>query len=256
MTATAQVTPGAALGRDIEVRGLAYAYAHAAAPAIDRVDLRVRAGELVCLLGPSGAGKTTLLRLVAGLLRPTSGEVVPGPGAARAAIGWMAQRDGLLAWRTVLANVALPLRLAGQSRETAEVAARLELARVGLSHAADHYPHQLSGGMRQRAALARALVHEPGMLLLDEPFAHLDELTREELGAQLERLWLERRPTVLMVTHSALEAVRLADRVVVLSPSPARVLGEVAPAALRPRGDADAGVLDAVFRAKELLHGA
>ena len=171
------------------------------------------------------------------------------------AMGWMAQRDGLLPWRNLLQNTSLPLELLGRSRVEARAAAQRELDRVGLGTAALLYPHQLSGGMRQRAALARAVVHEPALLLLDEPFAHLDELTREELGDELVRLWADRRPTVLLVTHSAPEAVRLADRVVVLSPSPGRIVGEVIVRTKRPRDETDPEVAAALQRARELLRG-
>jgi NitT/TauT family transport system ATP-binding protein len=242
-------------GRPVSIDGLRYSYPGAPARALDAIDLDVAAGEFVCLLGPSGCGKTTLLRLIASLLRPTEGSVDIG-AQGRHAIGWMAQRDGLLPWRTLLDNVALPLELVGKPREIARASAQRELDRVGLARAARLYPHQLSGGMRQRAALARAVVHEPGLLLLDEPFAHLDELTREELGDELVRLWTERRPTVVLVTHSALEAVRLADRVVILSPSPGRTIGEVVMKTERPRDETDPEVADALRRARGLLRRA
>ena len=254
MSRVATLASSSGLGSAVDVRGLSYAFAGASEPAIDWIDLHVGPGEFVCLLGPSGCGKTTLLRIVAGLLTARTGQVVL-EAEAEAAVGWMAQRDGLLPWQTVLANVQLPLKLQHRSSVDAREAARQMLARVGLSNVAGRYPHQLSGGMRQRVALARALVHQPALLLLDEPFAHLDELTRGELGDELVRLWVQSRPTVIMVTHSALEAARLADRVVVLSPGPARVVGEVDMATAQPRDEADSGVLGAVARAKELMRG-
>jgi len=165
----------------------------------------------------------------------------------------MAQRDGLLPWRKVLANVALPLEVLGERRGEACAAAQRALALVGLEDVGDLYPHQLSGGMRQRAALARAVAHAPGLLLLDEPFAHLDELTRDELGNELVRLWSRERPTVLMVTHSALEAVRLAQRVVVLSPVPAHLVGEIRMEGPRPGSEEDPETLSALAAAHRLL---
>lgn len=252
--AAAPLASGRIAGLPVALRDVSYTYPASSTPAIRDIDLEVAAGEFVCLLGPSGCGKSTLLRLIAGLLRPTVGGVDSGPGARRA-IGWMAQRDGLLPWRSVLDNVALPLELGGGSRPAARAAGKRVLGRVALPEAGALYPHQLSSGMRQRAALARAVVHEPGLLLLDEPFAHLDELTRDELGDELVGLWADRRPTVIMVTHSALEAVRLADRVVVLSPGPGSIVGEVEVAVERPRTEADPAVMTAVARAKAMLKG-
>ena len=199
--------------------------------AVEHVDLRVNAGELVALLGPSGCGKSTLLRIVSGLIQPTRGTVsLAGapPAAARAerGIGWLAQDDGLLPWLNVARNVGAAGRV---GRRRASVTARRRSPRswreVGLADSAGRYPHELSGGMRQRAALARALVAEPELLFLDEPFASLDEITRERLGDLLLTVRGARRPTTLLVTHSVIEAVRLADRVLVFSPRPARVRG-------------------------------
>lgn len=194
-------------------------------PVLQDLSLVVPAGQLLAILGPSGCGKTTLLRLLAGLLAPTEGRVSlhgepPVRAQQRRAIGWLAQDDGLFPWRTVRDNVALPLQVRGGRADPAAIAA--VLARVGLAEAATRYPHELSGGMRQRAALARALVTRPAFLLLDEPFAHLDELTRERLGDLLLALRTPETTSVL-VTHSVPEAARLADRVLVLSPRPARV---------------------------------
>jgi NitT/TauT family transport system ATP-binding protein len=238
------------------LRDVTYTYPGSPSPAVGSIDLDVAPGEFVCLLGPSGCGKTTLLRLVAGLLRPSGGLVqTTRADRRRPAVGWMAQRDGLLPWRSLLDNVALPLQLGAPQRAKARQRALHMLDRVGLAAGAARYPHQLSGGMRQRAALARALVSEPGLLLLDEPFAHLDELTRDELGEELIRLWAEQRPTVIMVTHSVLEAIRLADRVIVLSPGPARVVGEVQLSIARPRHETDPHVAARLALARELLRG-
>src|SRR3954447_3294691 len=211
-----------------------------AVSAIEHVDLRVDTGELVALLGPSGCGKSTLLRIVSGLIQPTHGTVsLAGapPAVARAGrgIGWLGQDDGLLPWLSVARNVGLPGRV-GRRRDavTASAVSRI-LGEVGLADSAGRYPHELSGGMRQRAALARALVAEPEFLFLDEPFASLDEITRERLGELLLEVRADRRPTTLLVTHSIVEAVRLADRVLVLSPRPARVVADVAVELERPR---------------------
>jgi NitT/TauT family transport system ATP-binding protein len=211
-----------------------------AVPAIDGVDLRIETGALVALLGPSGCGKSTLLRIVSGLIAPTRGMVsLAGapPAVARAGqgIGWLAQDDGLLPWLNVARNVGLPGRV-GRRRDGVTSSSVAEmLAEVGLADSAGRYPHELSGGMRQRAALARALVSEPGVLFLDEPFASLDEITRERLGDLLLAVRASRRPTTLLVTHSVVEAVRLADRVLVLSPRPARIVADVEIRLERPR---------------------
>ncbi len=225
--------------------------------ALQRVDLRVSRGQFVALLGPSGCGKSTLLRITSGLLTPTTGTVrlanePPHSARKRRAIGWLAQDDGLLPWRTVFGNVALPLRLAHRN----DPRAVLEMLRqVGLEQNARHYPHELSGGMRQRVALARALVAQPPFLLLDEPFAHLDELTRERLGDLLLELrgGLATQPTTLLVTHSVSEAVRLADRVVVLSSRPGRVVLDVDVDLERPRVADQPGFGRLVQRLKHAL---
>lgn len=194
--------------------------------ALDGVDLEVLTGEFVSLLGPSGCGKSTLLRLVAGLDGPQGGRVeVTG---VKGRVAYVFQDAHLLPWRSVQGNVELPLELRGVARGPRREAARAALAQVGLEDATALYPAQLSGGMRMRASLARALVTDPQLLLLDEPFAALDELTRSRLDEELYRLWQRRRMTVLFVTHSLGEAAFLAQRVVVLSPRPARVVGEVA----------------------------
>ncbi len=193
--------------------------------ALDGVDLEVAAGEFVAILGPSGCGKSTLLRLVAGLDQPQGGTVrVEGVDGR---VAYVFQDAHLLPWRTVLANVELPLQLKGVPRAARRQAAAAALTQVGLGDALARFPAQLSGGMRMRASLARALVTEPRLLLLDEPFAALDELTRTRLDEELFDLWRRRRMTVAFVTHSLGEAAFLAQRVVVLSPRPARVVAEV-----------------------------
>jgi NitT/TauT family transport system ATP-binding protein len=189
--------------------------------AIEKVDLSVKSGEFVAILGPSGCGKSTLLRIVAGLDRPSAGRAEHGDGTR---IAYVFQDAHLLPWRNVLKNVCLPLELKGVPPAQRKSMAEASLAQVGLSDAIDRYPNQLSGGMRMRVSLARALVTEPNLLLLDEPFAALDEITRQKLDEQLRSLWQSRGLTVLFVTHSTSEAVFLADRTVVLSARPARVI--------------------------------
>ncbi len=202
------------------------------------LSFQVDEGEFLCLVGPSGCGKTTLLRAVAGLERPAAGQVyldgelVDRP---RRKVGIVFQEPTLLDWRTVEANVALPLEVDGFRKKAARRRARTLLELVGLSDFEDVYPVQLSGGMAQRVALARALVHDPQILLLDEPFGALDALTRERMGQELLRIWQARRKTVVMVTHSVPEAVLLADRVLVLGPRPASIVAEVKVNLHRPR---------------------
>ena len=206
--------------------------------ALDGLDLSVEPGEIVSLIGPNGSGKSTLLRVVAGLLRPDrgearlDGEVITGPDPR---IGLVFQEPRLLPWRSAARNVAYPLELAGWARGDRDrrVGALLEL--VGLARAASVVPAELSGGMRQRAALARSLALEPRVLLLDEPFSALDELTRERLNVELLGLWARTSTTILVVTHSISEAIFLGDRVVVLSERPGHVVADLAVALPRPR---------------------
>ncbi|WP_437293435.1 ABC transporter ATP-binding protein [Sorangium sp. So ce426] len=201
--------------------------------AIDGIDLDIAPGAFVALLGPSGCGKSTLLRLVAGLDRADAGAAVVeaeeapgGAGGARAPLAYVFQDAHLLPWRSVLENAALPLELAGAPLDERRAAARAALLQVGLADAGARYPAELSGGMRMRVSLARALVTRPRLLLLDEPFAALDELTRSRLDDELRALWAELGMTVLFVTHSITEAAYLAERAVVLSPRPARVVAD------------------------------
>jgi NitT/TauT family transport system ATP-binding protein len=197
------------------------------ATVLDGLDLDVAKGSFVALLGPSGCGKSTLLRLVAGLDAPDAGTVTLQDGPRRARVAFVFQDPHLLPWRTVLANAALPLELAGDS--TADARAELAqraLANVGLGDATTKLPHELSGGMRMRVSLARALVTMPDLLLLDEPFAALDEMTRQRLDDQLRALWAQLGFTVVFVTHSVDEAAYLAERAVVLSARPARIVAD------------------------------
>lgn len=206
--------------------------------ALDDLSLAVEEGEFLAIVGPSGCGKSTLLRLLAGLLRPMSG-VVAFRGEAMTQpsrdIGYVFQRANLMPWRTAAANIALPLEVARASKS--QVAARTEalISLVGLEGFANSYPAQLSGGMQQRVALARALIHEPAVLLLDEPFGSLDALTRERMNAELLRIWNLHRRTVVMVTHSISEAVLLSDRILVLTPRPGRLRAEFQVPLARPR---------------------
>lgn len=206
--------------------------------ALHGMSLAAAEGEFLAIVGPSGCGKSTLLRLLAGLLRPISGEVhFRGQllTAPQREIGLVFQRANLMPWRTVLDNIVLPLEIAGVPKAERQARAQMQIALVGLEGFADAYPRQLSGGMQQRVALARALIHEPSVLLLDEPFGSLDALTRERMNAELLRIWNLRRPTVVMVTHSISEAVLLADRILVMSPRPGTVRAEFAVPLPRPR---------------------
>ncbi len=204
--------------------------------ALAGVSLDVQPGSFVSLLGPSGCGKSTLLRLVAGLDTPSAGRVErPGDGQA---IGFVFQEPTLMPWGTALANVALPLRLAGLRRADARARARAALARVDLAGFADSFPRALSGGMRMRVSIARALVTRPALLLMDEPFAALDEITRFKLNNDLLALWRAERFTVLFVTHSVFESVYLSQRVVIMAARPGRVTQDVAIEAPEPRGEA------------------
>jgi NitT/TauT family transport system ATP-binding protein len=217
--------------------------------AVKSLSLTVRRGEFVSLLGPSGCGKSTLLKAIAGLVPVTNGQITLADTDLRT--GFMFQKPLLLPWRTTLDNVLLPIEIqrGGNAVDSANRQnARRMLDLVRLGDFGDAYPHQLSGGMQQRVALARALVCDPDILLLDEPFGALDELTREALNEELIRIWQSeetRLTTVLMVTHSIPEAVTMSDRVIVLSNRPARLVEDVCVRCPRPRApeDADAGAI-------------
>jgi NitT/TauT family transport system ATP-binding protein len=201
-------------------------------------DLAVERGEIVAIIGPNGCGKSTFLRVASGLLRPDAGSVtlddqpVAGPDPR---IGLVFQEPRLLPWRSVAANVTYPLELAGWSAERRQERLGELLELVGLGEARDVRPSQLSGGMRQRAAIARTLALAPQVMLLDEPFSALDALTRDRLNLELLALWERTRPTIVIVTHSIPEAILLADRVVVMTPRPGRVAAIVPIDAPRPR---------------------
>jgi len=207
--------------------------------ALAGLDLEVRPGEFLALLGPSGCGKSTALRIIAGLSEPTEG-AVEWPHAATQAqsesrIGFVFQEPTLMPWANVFNNVVLPLKLRGASAETAAARAKAVLDRVGLQTFSRAYPRELSGGMRMRVSIARALVTEPQLLLLDEPFAALDEITRFKLNDDLLRMWQALRTTIVFVTHSVFESVYLSSRVVVMAARPGRVFTEVAVDAPYPR---------------------
>ena len=224
----------------IDIRGLSLTYQTADTPvlALSDVNLSIRRGEFVSFIGPSGCGKTTLMRIIADLVSPTSGSVTVNgisPEAARLkrAYGYVFQAPALYAWRNVVRNVMLPLEIIGMSAEKSSERAKKYLAMVGLTGFERKFPWQLSGGMQQRVSLARSLAFEPALLLMDEPFGALDEITRDHLNEQLLRLWEHTRKTVVFVTHSISEAVFLSNRIVVMSPRPGRIL-EIIDNALPP----------------------
>jgi len=234
--------------------------------ALDLVDLEIGAGEFTAIVGPSGCGKSTLMRLIAGLLPATTGEVsiggqdVSGPHTN---LGIVFQKPILLEWRNVLKNVLLQTEMRHRNDPDLVDRARALMAVVGLAGFEDRYPHELSGGMQQRVAIVRALIHDPPLLLMDEPFGALDALTREQMRIDLEELWLASRQTVVFITHSIDEAVLLADRVVVMSPRPGRVERIVDIDLPRPRGLAarkhprftePVDMITEIFLARGVLH--
>jgi NitT/TauT family transport system ATP-binding protein len=229
-------------GVQIGLRGVSKRYMTAsgdAVQALGEIDLDIAAGEFVSIVGPSGCGKSTLMMLVSGLIPPTRGTIhvggVPVAGAVSKA-GVVFQRDVLLDWRTVIGNVLLPVEIKKLDRATHLKKARDLLRSVGLAEFEKKYPAELSGGMRQRVAICRALVHDPGLLLMDEPFGALDALTREQMNLDLQRIWLRDRNTVVFITHSIEEAVLLSDRVVVMSSRPGRIADILDVDLERPRG--------------------
>jgi NitT/TauT family transport system ATP-binding protein len=194
--------------------------------ALSNVNFQIREGEFITVVGPSGCGKSTLLKILAGILRRTSGEVAlsgqPIDGPSRD-VGVVFQAPVLLPWRTVLENVMLPVEIQKRDRAQYTERAKMYLKMVGLENFGGKYPNELSGGMQQRVGISRALVHDPALLLMDEPFGALDAMTREAMNLELLRIWTESKKTVLLVTHSIPEAVYLADRVIVMSPRPGRI---------------------------------
>jgi NitT/TauT family transport system ATP-binding protein len=224
----------------ITMAGVAKTYATTAGPAVralDGVDLNIREGEFVSVVGPSGCGKSTLLRMLAGLdmceegALHLGGRIVTGPSAD---VGVVFQAANLLPWLTVRENVRLPLRVGGRHRAAPERIGTL-LAMAGLEEFGEKYPYQLSGGMQQRVGICRALARDPRILLMDEPFGALDALTRERMNVELQHIWQTSGKTVMLITHSISEAIFLADRVVVMSARPGRVLRVLAIPIPRPR---------------------
>jgi NitT/TauT family transport system ATP-binding protein len=215
----------------VQIRNASVVYPTADTPvhALQDIGLDIREGEFVSLIGPSGCGKTTLVRVIADLEKISSGEVyvngvTPHEARLARAYGYVFQAPALFPWRTVLANVTLPLQIQGRSQADAKVIAMAHLERVGLTGFEGKYPWQLSGGMQQRVSIARALSFEPKILMMDEPFGALDEITRDRLNEQLQQLWQRERRTVIFVTHSIAEAVYLSTKIVVMSPRPGRII--------------------------------
>ncbi len=226
----------------VDVRGLQVNYRTRSGErllAIADMDFQLRQGEFCVIVGPSGCGKSTLLKVLAGLVPHTAGEGRIGSqpmGVTRDDIGFVFQNATLLPWLTILGNVLLPLRVQRRPDKAQwEARARELLQVVGLGDFADRYPAELSGGMQQRVGMARALVHDPQLLLMDEPFGALDALTRETMNAELQRIWLLKQKAVVFVTHSISEAVFLADRIIVMSARPGRVLADIQVDLPRPR---------------------
>lgn len=226
----------------VEIEGISKTFPATDGPAIQGIDLNVRAGEFICLLGPSGCGKTTLLRIIAGLLEASSGtvrvsgKISEGPSGEKAVVF---QHFNLFPWRTVLGNVVYGLELQGMPKKERLDEGRRHLAKVGLEEYASMYPSQISGGMRQRVGIARALAIKPKLLLMDEPFGALDALTREHMQQELEVLCAESNLTTVFVTHSLDEALFLADRIVVMGRGPGRIMLERKVEFARPRSDHD-----------------
>ena len=218
--------------RLVDVRGVSKIFANGAR-ALDDISLDIGAGEFLSVLGPSGCGKSTLLRIIAGLAQPSAG-TIEWP-AGKPDLGFVFQEPTLMPWATALANVALPLKLRGVARSEREGRAAEALEHVGLKGFERTFPRELSGGMKMRVSIARALVTAPRLLLMDEPFAALDEITRHRLNADLLALWERSRLTVVFVTHSVFESVFLSQRIAVMAARPGRVVSELAVAALYPR---------------------
>ena len=241
---------------DIEIRDVSLVYDTPSGPvqAIDSASVRIAASEFLCIVGPSGCGKSTLLNIIAGFLTPTSGEIkiggrpVTGHGMDRGVV--FQDFAQLFPWRTALGNVAFGLEMKGVGKEEREKIALSRLALFKLEKFAHAYPHHLSGGMQQRVAIARALAYNPAVLLMDEPFAALDALTRDAMQRLLAEVWRETRKTVVYVTHNVAEAVYLADRVVVMTPHPGRVKIDIPIELARPRDPLSVAFLECQ---KELL---
>lgn len=228
-------------GSDIHIQGVSKVFGEGTArafQALEEVNVDIAPGEFVSVVGPSGCGKSTLMLMVAGLLERSSGQIKVGQSMVNKPltdVGIAFQDHLLLDFRTALDNVTLHADIRGLPKADIEDKARRLFAQLKLEHAMDKYPRQLSGGMRQRVSLIRTLVHDPSVLLMDEPFGALDALTRLQVRVDLEALWLRRRPTVLFITHSVEEAVGLSDRILVMGPSPGRIVDEIKVELERPR---------------------
>ncbi len=250
--------PGAPLPDDVLVslRGVSKVFGNRVT-ALSGLDLDVREGEFLSLLGPSGCGKSTVLRLISRLSDPTSGSINWRGG--RPEIGFVFQEPTLMPWATVLSNVYLPLRFRGVSRSAAKDRIEEALERVGLAKFANAYPRELSGGMKMRVSIARALVLRPPLLLMDEPFAALDEITRIKLNDDLVKLKVTLGATIIFVTHSVFESVYLSTRIVVMAPRPGRVIADIPVEAPLPRGEEfrlGAAYADKCRETSHALHGA
>jgi len=230
--------PAASSDPILSVRDLSMTYpdANGGLHALADVSFEICPREFVAVLGPSGSGKSTLLRILAGLLNPTRGSIHFADGDAPR-IGMVFQQANLMPWRTVIENIELPLELDGVNRGSARAQAHELIEVVGLQGFEDNWPRDLSGGMAQRVAIARALIHDPDILLLDEPFGSLDALTRERMWSELSRIWQMRQKTVVMVTHSIEESLFLADRVLVLTQRPGKIKLDLKADLPRPRDD-------------------
>jgi len=226
-----RISPPSAGRVAVDIRRASVVYPTADTPvhALADIDLAIHEGEFISLIGPSGCGKTTLMLVIADLEPISAGQVLvngvtPHEARLARAYGYVFQAPALFPWRTVLANVTLPLQIQGRSQHDSETIARAHLEQVGLVGFERKYPWQLSGGMQQRVSIARALSFEPRILMMDEPFGALDEITRDRLNEQLQQLWQRERRTILFVTHSIAEAVYLSTRIVVMSPRPGRIV--------------------------------
>ena len=250
-------------GNAVDISGLSLTFQTADAPvvALDNINLQIRRGEFVSFIGPSGCGKTTLMRVIADLATPSSGAITvngvsPEQARRKRAYGYVFQAPALYAWRNVLRNVLLPLEIIGMPAEERKARAAKYLSMVGLAGFEKKFPWQLSGGMQQRVSIARALAFEPELLLMDEPFGALDEITRDHLNEQLLQLWHQTGKTVVFVTHSISEAVFLSNRIVVMSPRPGRIL-EIVENKLPPDRKLDVrdttGFLEVAHRVRQAL---
>lgn len=237
---SAELTVGQQSDLFVQIRGVAKEFTARGKPvrALDRVDLDIKAGEFISIVGPSGCGKSTLMMLVSGLIRPSEGQVdIRGQKLTRpyTDVGIVFQKDVLMEWRTVLGNVMIQADIRSLDKKRVRQRAADLLTQVGLGDFLDRYPSELSGGMRQRVSICRALVHNPPLLLMDEPFGALDALTRERMMIDLQDMWDQTGKTVFFITHSIQEAVFLADRVVVMSPRPGRIVETLSIDLPRPR---------------------